>query len=77
VASVARVTSVEDILDKLYFSATDERDKGDKFERMMLQYFKTDVFYAERFSDVFMWMDWPERATLMRLGRCGKENHGF
>jgi len=61
-ASVARVTSVEDILDKLYFSATDERDKGDKFERMMLQYFKTDVVYAERFSDVFMWMDWPQRA---------------
>ncbi len=62
-------TTVEDILDKLYFSATDERDKGDKFERMMVQFFKTDVVYADRFSDVFMWMDWP--------GREGKKDNGI
>lgn len=62
VTRVSRVTSVEDILDKLYYSATDERDKGDKFERMMLQYFKTDVVYAQRFAEVYMWIDWPQRA---------------
>jgi predicted helicase len=62
VTRVSRVTSVEDILDKLYYSATDERDKGDKFERMMLQYLKTDVVYAQRFAKVYMWMDGPQRA---------------
>ena len=55
------MSTLEDILDQLYFSATDERDKGDKFERLMLQFFKTDLFWTDRFSDVWMWMDWPER----------------
>lgn len=62
-------STVEEILDKLYFSATDERDKGDKFERLMLQFFKTDVVYAERFSEVWMWMDWP--------GRAGRRDNGI
>ncbi|MFD2090464.1 DEAD/DEAH box helicase [Blastococcus deserti] len=55
------VTTLEDILGQLYASATDERDKGDKFERLMLQFFKTDLQWSERFSDVWMWMDWPGR----------------
>ena len=55
------MSTLEDVLDQLYYSATDERDKGDKFERLMLQFFKTDLFWTDRFSDVWMWMDWPER----------------
>ncbi|MGY1883973.1 DEAD/DEAH box helicase [Blastococcus sp. SYSU DS0753] len=55
------MTTLEDILGQLYASATDERDKGDKFERLMLQFFKTDLQWFERFSDVWMWMDWPGR----------------
>jgi predicted helicase len=55
------MSTLEDILDQLYFSATDERDKGDKFERLMVQFFKTDLQWSERFSDVWMWMDWPDR----------------
>jgi predicted helicase len=58
----AAVSTLEDILDQLYFSATDERDKGDKFERLMLQFFKTDLQWSERFADVWLWMDWPHRA---------------
>src|SRR4051794_8193179 len=27
----------------------------------MLQFFKTDLQWSERFSDVWMWMDWPHR----------------
>jgi predicted helicase len=48
----AAVSTLEDILDQLYFSATDERDKGDKFERLMLQFFKTDLQWSERFAGV-------------------------
>ena len=55
------VTTLEGILDQLYFSATDERDKGDKFERLMLQFFKTDLQWSDRFSDVWTWSEWPER----------------
>ena len=35
-------TSFETLLDKLYFTATDQHDKGDKFERLMQGYFRTD-----------------------------------
>ena len=55
------MTSLEQILDQLYFSATNERDKGEKFERLMLQFFKTDRFWSEQFAGVWMWSDWPER----------------
>jgi predicted helicase len=55
------MSALEKVLDQLFFSATDERDKGDKFERLMLQFFKTDLQWSERFADVWMWSDWPER----------------
>lgn len=57
----AGMSTLEDILDQLYFTATDERDKGDSFERLMLQLFKTDRAWSERFADVWTWTDWPER----------------
>jgi predicted helicase len=55
------VSTLEDVLDQLYFAAVNERDKGDKFERLMLQFFKTDLQWADRFADVWMWSDWPGR----------------
>lgn len=27
----------------------------------MLQFFKVDVEWAQRFEDVWLWMDWPDR----------------
>ncbi|HZL05223.1 MAG TPA: DEAD/DEAH box helicase family protein, partial [Coriobacteriia bacterium] len=62
------MTTLEDVLDQLYYSATDERSKGDSFERLMLQFFKTDLLWSERFSDVWMWMDWPERHGRKDMG---------
>jgi predicted helicase len=46
------ISPLEDILDKLRTSASDMRDQGDKFERMMVHFFKTDVEWAQRFDDV-------------------------
>ncbi|MGH3692582.1 MAG: DEAD/DEAH box helicase [Pseudonocardiaceae bacterium] len=63
------VTSVHDILDELYASSTDERDKGDKFERLMAAYLRTDVTWSDRFSDVWLWSDWS--------GRHGKPDTGI
>ena len=54
-------TTIETILDQLYFSATDTRDQGDKFERLMVQFFKTDVEWSARFDEVWSWMSWPGR----------------
>jgi predicted helicase len=63
-------STVEEILDQLYFSATDKRDQGDKFERMMMRFFKVDVVWSQRFDDVWLWMDWPDRPT-------GQGDHGI
>ncbi len=54
-------STLEDILDKLHVSASDTKDQGDKFERMMVQFFKVDVEWAQRFDDAWLWMDWPDR----------------
>lgn len=46
---------------KLSFS---ERDKGDRFERLMRAYLMTDPKYAFRFSDVWLWKDFFGRKDL-------------
>ena len=45
------MSTLEDVLDHLYYSATDERDKGEKFERLMLQVFRAGRFWTDRFSN--------------------------
>ena len=41
--------------------AFSERDKGDKFERLMQAYLQTDPYYANRFKHVWMWNDFPSK----------------
>ena len=52
---------LEDVLEKLRVSATDTRDQGDRFERMMVRFFQVDVQWTQRFDEVWLWMDWPDR----------------
>lgn len=54
-------TTIHDVLDELRASALDERDKGDKFERLMQGYFRTDPQWARQFSEVWLWSQWPGR----------------
>jgi predicted helicase len=49
------------ILEEFRQTATSTRDLGDKFERLMVQYFETDPLYKEHFSKVWLWMDFPKR----------------
>ncbi|WP_336643068.1 restriction endonuclease [Microbacterium sp. MMO-113] len=51
-----------DLLDEMYRSATNERDKGSKFERFLKSYLQTEPKYVDLFSDVWMWQEWPGRA---------------
>ncbi|KIC68716.1 DEAD/DEAH box helicase [Pseudarthrobacter phenanthrenivorans] len=53
--------SFEDVLDRLYFSATDQHDKGTKFEHLMKRYLELEPKYADQFSDVWLWSEWPGR----------------
>ena len=54
---------IAEILDGLYFEAKTQRGKGTSFERLVRQFLLTDPRYAERFDDVWMWSDWPERGA--------------
>jgi predicted helicase len=52
---------VETLLARLAEAATSERDKGDRFERLVRRFLMVDAQWSARFSEVFMWSDWPER----------------
>ena len=41
-----------------------ERDKGDRFERLMQAYLKTDPKYAYRFKNIWLWNEFPGRKDL-------------
>jgi predicted helicase len=54
--------TIHAVLDRLRDEALDERDKGSKFEQLIRAYLTTDPEWTARFSDVWMWSDWPGRA---------------
>lgn len=62
-------TTIYEVLEELRGAATSEADKGSKLEQLMLSYLRTDPVYAEQFSDVWLWQDWP--------GRDGKHDTGI
>ena len=55
------MTTIHDILAEFREAATSNRDLGDRFERLILQFLKTDPLYRDQFSEVWMWMDFPKR----------------
>ncbi|MHB1587422.1 MAG: DEAD/DEAH box helicase [Acidiferrobacteraceae bacterium] len=55
------MTSLHGLLDALARTATDARDKGDKFERLMAAYLRTDPLYRDRYRAVWLWNEWPGR----------------
>ncbi len=52
------------LLEKYRKYAFSERDKGDRFERLMQSYLQTDPKYAHRFKKVWLWNDFPGRNDL-------------
>jgi len=63
------ISTVEALLAQLTASASSERDKGDRFERLVRKFLTLDTAWASRFSEVFMWTDWP--------GRGDRPDHGI
>jgi predicted helicase len=55
------MTPVEQVLADIRAIASDEHDKGDRFERLMLHAFQTDRTFQKQFTEVWRWMDWPGR----------------
>jgi predicted helicase len=62
-------TTVHDVIEKFRTSPGSNRERGEKFERLMVAYLKLDPLYAEKFSEVWMWSEWP--------GRAGKSDTGI
>jgi predicted helicase len=60
--------SIHDILRELRSVAYDERDKGDRFERLMQAYLTVEPQYAQLYDAVWMWSDYPQRGTRRDTG---------
>jgi predicted helicase len=56
--------SFQKILDKYRKIAFSERDKGDRFERLMQAYLKTDPKYSFLFKNVWLWNEFPGKIDL-------------
>lgn len=52
-----------DILAKYRAVSFSERDKGERFERLMQAFLKTSPMYAGIFEHVWMWADFPHKDT--------------
>ena len=58
------MATIHQVLEQLRASSLDERDKGDKgdkFERLVKAYLRTDPEWAAKFSEVWLWSEWPGR----------------
>lgn len=53
--------SIHDIINQYRSLSKDELQKGKLFERMMVQFLRTDPQYANQLDAVWMWNEWPDR----------------
>ncbi len=60
-ATATPARTIHDVLDRLRALSTDERDKGDRFERLMQSYLRTVDPWRTRFDEVWRWSEWPDR----------------
>ncbi len=54
-------TAFHKILDQYRKYSFSERDKGDRFERLMQAYLQTDPLYAHDLKKVWLWSEFPSR----------------
>lgn len=59
-----QVTSFNSLLEKYRKISFSERDKGDRFERLMQAYLLTDPQYASQFKKVWLWNEFPGKLDL-------------
>lgn len=57
------MTTIHAILDEFKQAAYSNRDLGDKFERLIANYLVTDPLYQDKYSDVWLWSEWPDRGN--------------
>jgi len=60
--------TIYDVLAYFREEASSNRDLGDRFERLICRYLELDPIYAERFSRVWMWNEWPRKGNVGDVG---------
>tara|TARA_R110002111_G_scaffold262650_2_gene339723 strand:+ start:1438 stop:6402 length:4965 start_codon:yes stop_codon:yes gene_type:complete len=68
VGSLQEIVTLDDVLQQFRDDARNNRDLGDRFERLMLRFFELDPIYADRFDKVWMWNDWPDKGAVGDIG---------
>jgi len=53
--------TIQDILEYFREEAANNRDLGDKFEKLIAAFLTKDPTYAEEYSNVWLWMEWSGR----------------
>ncbi len=53
------MTTIDDVLERIRESSTNTKEVGDRFERLMAAFFRSDRTYKSMFNNVWMWSDWP------------------
>lgn len=61
-------TNIYTILEEFREEATSNRDLGDRFERLIWRYLQLDPIYRDRFSEVWMWNEWPRKGNVGDVG---------
>ena len=62
------MASVSDVVAAIRAVPGAHRDRGTLFEQLTAEYLRRDPVFAQRFSDVWMWNDWPDRGTATDTG---------
>jgi predicted helicase len=52
------VASLHSLLAEIRETSLSEREKGDRFERLMQAYMRADPKFVEQFSEVWLWSEW-------------------
>lgn len=53
-------STIYEVLDELRATALSEADKGTRFERLITAYLRVDPVFADQFSDVWLWGEYPD-----------------
>jgi len=65
---MADQVSIHDILAEFREESLHNRDLGDRFERLICRYLELDPQYSERFSNVWMFNEWPRKGDTGDIG---------
>lgn len=63
-----RVASIDDVVADIRAVPGAHRDRGTLFEQLTAEYLRRDPLYAARFSNVWMWSEWPGRGKAAETG---------